>query len=251
MTSLPRLILPAIALLAFSTTSVRAETFDEVKKQIHEKVSKYKSLSYKIDVQSEMDTPQFKMKSSTQQAAQFVNKGDTVLARMETNSSSAQKMGEEEMKYDSKSLDVCDGKEWYTLVDQMGQKSATKRKADMKKDGNPFDPMGGFKLMEENFEIKVLPDETVNGKPAWVFEMKLKPGNPAAAMMGKTLAYYDKETGISIKGVSFDPAGKPTTTSTTSDVKINEDIPADKFVFKAPEGVKVQEVPDTIPPSMP
>lgn len=241
----------ALAVCAVTAVAVRAETIDEVKKKIHEKVSKYKSIQYTLEMKTDMDTPQFKMSSTTRQTAQFVNKGDKILARMESETSSTQKMGEQENKQEVKSLDVCDGNFWYSMADQGGEKTATKRKADVKKEGNPFDPQNGFKQMEEHFDVKLMPDETVNGKPAWVFEMKLKPGNPAASMMGRALAYYDKETGVSLKGVSFDPAGKPTSTSTTTDVKIDADIPADRFVFKAPEGVTVQEMPEQQMPSMP
>lgn len=246
-----RMIAIALAVCAVTTMSARAETIDEAKKKIHDKVSKYKSIQYKLEMKTDMDTPQFKMSSTTKQTAQFVNKGDKILARMESDINSVQKMGEQESKQDVKSLDVCDGTYWYTLADQGGEKTATKRKADVKKEGNPFDPNFGFKQMDEHFDVKLLPDETVNGKPAWVFEMKMKPGNPAAAMMGRALAYYDKETGISLKGVSFDPAGKPTSTSVTSDVKIDADIPADRFTFKAPEGVKIQEMPEDQAPAMP
>jgi outer membrane lipoprotein-sorting protein len=42
--------------------------------------------------------------------------------------------------------------------------------------------------------------------------------------------------------VANGPDGKPMTTMTYTDIKINPDIPADRFVFKAPEGVQVQDM---------
>src|SRR5262249_17648891 len=119
-----------------------------------------------------------------------------------------------------------------------------KQKWDPKTSVNPFDALNSFKLQEQNFNLKLLPDEKVDGKPCWAIELVIK--DPAArAMMGRTVTYYDKNNGIGVKSVTTDKDGKVTTTSTTTDIKLNADIKPDKFVFKAPEGVKVQDLTAT------
>jgi outer membrane lipoprotein-sorting protein len=231
-------------LVLFCVGQVRAETIDDVKKKIHAKVSTYKSLEYKANYTMDVNMPQMSMKSTTEQTAQYQNNGDKVLGRLETTTKSEQRMGDQSSKTESKSVDISDGQFAYTVSETDGMKSASKRKADLTKDLSPFNALASFKLMEEHFAIKLLPDETVDGKAAWVLELKAK--DPAqSALVGRTLSYYDKETGISVKSMSYDPSGKPTTTSMTKDIKINSTINPDRFVFKAPPGVEV--VDSTVP----
>lgn len=227
---------------------VRADTLEDVQKKIHAKVSTMKSLEYTLDLKTEMTMQQVTIKSTTRQTAQFARKDDQVLARIETTSSTSQKMGDQEQSYDTKSTDVSDGKYWNNLVERMGQQMATRRKVNPENEPNPFNALLSFKLLAESFEIKLLPDETVDGKSAWVLETKPKEGVDPTNIMGRSLSYYDKETGLSIRGVNYDPNGKVVSTSVLTNVKINSDINPDRFVFKAPPGVTVMEQPDFNPP---
>lgn len=240
-------VFAALIICAAGASKAAAETLEDVKKKIHEKVSAMKSLEYKLEMTTEMDMPQMAIKSSTKQTAQFVNKGDHVLARMETSSSTTQKMGDQEQKYDSKSLDVCDGKFWYNLSEQMGQQMATKRKIKPEGDPSPFNALASFKQLAEAFEVKLMPDETIDGKPAWVLETKPKPGTDPMNVMGRSLSFYDKETGVSIKGENYDTNGKIVSKVKTTDIKINSQIDPAKFEFKPPPGVQVMEQTTEMP----
>lgn len=82
-------------------------------------------------------------------------------------------------------------------------------------------------------ELKVLPDSSSDGRAAWVIEATPKPDQ---AGQGKTVVHYDKESGQMIKMVAYSPDGKPMTTMTFSDIKVNDKISPDRFVFKAPPG---------------
>lgn len=217
-----------------------AETLDEVKKKIHDKVSSYKSLEYKGYATTDFNSPQFSSKTTTEISAQYVRQGDKILGRTESKVNSEQKMGDQATKSAVQITSISDGQFDYTIQDTDGTKTATKSKAAMTKELNPFNTLGMFKTMEESYDVKILADETVDGKPAWVFEMK--PKDPAAAAtMGRTISYYDKETGISTKSTTYDPAGKPMSTFITKDIKINSNINPDLFVFKAPPGVEVMD----------
>ena len=51
--------------------------------------------------------------------------------------------------------------------------------------------------------------------------------------------YYCKKTGIQLKSVDLNLAGEVVRERVVTDLKVNEDIPADRFVFKPPPGIKV------------
>ena len=87
--------------------------------------------------------------------------------------------------------------------------------------------------------LKVLQDKSVDGHSVWVIEAMPKSDIP----QGRTVMYFQQTTGQMIKMVAYSPDGAPMTTMTHSDVKVNPSITADRFVFDAPPGVVVQEMP--------
>jgi len=123
---------------------------------------------------------------------------------------------------------------------------AQKQNVDAQTANNPFDGETTFQALEKFYTLKLLPDETVDGKPCHVIEMI--PTDPAMrASMGRTVSYHDKKTGVSIKNVSYDGDGKVTSTTLTTNIKIDEKVDPAQFVFKAPPGVTVQDLTKETP----
>ena len=227
-----------VACLVFAGAA-RAESLDDVKTKIHDMVSKYKSIQFKMKLNNDTSMAGFSMKMDSDMALEAVNKGDTWMSHTETKVKTFQKMGDQEQKSDTKMTVVDDGAYVWTLS-ETPDKSVTKSKHDGKM-GNPFDPKSGWKMVEESFKLELMPDETVDGKPMWVIAME--PKDPSMKMMvGKSMTYYDKKTGIAMKTVTNGPDGKKTGESTTTDVKINDAISADRFKFTPPAGVEVQDM---------
>ena len=168
----------------------------------------------------------------------YQKQGNKLMSRTEQTSETEQDFGGQKMKMKSHTLTVEDGEFSYSYTNTNGQKAAVKQKLDPKTRMSPFDAMTGFKIMEETFVVKLLPEATIEGKPTYVLEASPK-DEAMKAHMGKTVSYYDKKTGIAIKTVSYDPKGKVINTATTSDIQINKPIKSDLFVFKAPEGVQM------------
>ena len=70
-------VVAAIVASCILSGAARADTLEEVKKSIHEKSAKFKTLQYKMRTEYEMETPQMKMKSTTTIMAQYMRKGDS------------------------------------------------------------------------------------------------------------------------------------------------------------------------------
>jgi outer membrane lipoprotein-sorting protein len=147
------------------------------------------------------------------------------------------KMGEQEQKQETETLTVADGEYSYSLVEQFGQQMATKQKIDETQSFFPDDKF--FERLGEEFTLKQLKEEKVNGKPTYVIEATPKEESGS----GKQVYYFDQKSGMVVKVQIYSPDGKPLTTMTLSNVELNVDIPAERFEFEAPEGVTVQEVP--------
>lgn len=234
------ILIGAAVFLAF--TPAYGETLEAVKKKIHERTSRLKTLSYKSRFVSVMQTPEMTIKSENDQVAQFMRQGDQVFSRIEVASNTMQKFGDREEKILSTMLMVSDGHYQYTYSESGGQKTAYRQKLDPAKQVNVFDTHKLFADLERNFQIKVLPDGTVDGRSCFVLEMT--PKDPVALQgISKTVSYFDKEDGIIRKSDTYDKDGKNTTSSTTTEVKVDAAIPAERFKFKAPEGVTIQDMP--------
>ncbi|HWL95054.1 MAG TPA: sigma-E factor regulatory protein RseB domain-containing protein [Phycisphaerae bacterium] len=229
-------------LVGLSATSGRAEDFKAVKKAIHDKISKLESFSYKMHSTQDMNNPSYQSKTVSDAAIEYVRKGGKVLYRTEMNTKMDVKMGDTEQKTDMKMIAVHDGEYTWSYSENNGQKSATKQKGDPAAAMNPFDALTSFKESEKMFAIKALPEEKVDGKACWVLEMMPK-DESMKQFTGRTLAYYDKETGISLKIVAHDPQGKVMSTTTMTELKTNPSISPDRFKFTPPAGVEVMEIP--------
>ena len=218
--------------LAFSSAAVSAETVEEVSKKIAAASEKLNSFSAKTKMVIEMKQEGFSMVSTTDGTTEMLRKGSDFLLRSENKSVSETNVGGNVTKQESSVLYVTDGSFAYSISEATGTKSAQKMKLE-KPDVDPF------KVWRNTAELKVLPDSSSDGRAAWVIEATPKPDQSG---QGKTVIHFDKESGQMIKMVTYTPDGKPMSTMTYSDIKINDKISPDRFIFKAPPGVEVQDL---------
>jgi len=218
--------------LALSSAAVSAETVEEVSKKIAAASEKLNSFSAKTKMVIEMKQEGFSMVSTTDGTTEMLRKGGDFLMRSENKSVSETNVGGNVTKQESSVLYVTDGSFAYSISEATGTKSAQKMKLE-KPDVDPF------KVWRNTAELKVLPDSSSDGRAAWVIEATPKPDQSG---QGKTVIHFDKESGQMIKMVTYTPDGKPMSTMTYSDIKINDKISPDRFIFKAPPGVEVQDL---------
>jgi outer membrane lipoprotein-sorting protein len=217
--------------LTFGTAVASAETVEEVGKKIAAANDKLTSFSAKTKMVMEMKQEGFSMTGTTEGTTEMLRKGSDLLMRVENKSVSETNVGGNVTKQDGYSLAINDGAFMYTLSEMAGVKSAQKN-TPVKPDTDPL------KMWKAMGELKLLPDATVEGRAAWVIEATPK----AETGQGKTVMSFDKESGQMIKMINHSPDGKPMNTLTVTDIKVNDKLSPDRFVFKAPPGVEVQDM---------
>lgn len=218
--------------LAFAGAAVSAETVEEVGKKIAAASEKLNSFSAKTKMVTEMKQEGFSMVSTTEGTLELLRKGGDFLMRAENKGATETTVGGNVTKQESSVLMVNDGSFAYTVSETSGAKSAQKMKME-KPDTDPF------KVWRTTADVKVLPDSSSDGQACWVIEATPKSGQ---AGQGKTVLHFHKDSGQMIKMIAYTPDGKPMSTMTYSDIKINDKISPDRFVFKAPPGVEVQDL---------
>lgn len=232
------------ALLGFTVAASGAETLESVEKKIAEQLAKHKTLCFKSKSTSDIQTAGMKMKMTAASTNEFARRPENKwVSRTESKTSTARAIGDEkEEKEDATTLAIFDGQFMYVLTEMPKQKTAMKMKPDPKSSINPLDGKAMFEQLHKDYDLKLLPDETVDGKDTYAIEAVAKKREEAGEVFAKVVNCYDKKTGVAVKSVVYDKAGKVMTTSTTTDIKTDADIPADRFVFKAPPGVEVMDM---------
>ena len=131
---------------------------------------------------------------------------------------------------------VCDGEFLYSVAEEYGEKTAAKYKPDPAQFG---EPKAVLENLEKHFNIKLLPEQKVDGLDCVVFE--LTPKNPETSPTARTISYFRKDVGLNIKNSSYDKEGKEAFVSVTSGIEINVSVDVDKFKFTPPAGVTVED----------
>jgi outer membrane lipoprotein-sorting protein len=216
------------------------QSLEDVEKKIADAMAKHKTVQYESKFTQDTKTQDFEMTASGTSTVAYKKTGENgYLSRTEFKQKSKTKAkGQPERTDEMTSLMISDGKFSYALTTSGQQKQAFKNKIDPQNDVSPFDAAALFKIQHKASTLKLLPDETIDGHSCYVIETtpKSTEENPTYAKM---VTHYDKKTGLSLKSVCFDKAGKIVMSSETTDFKVDADIPADQFVFKAPAGVEV------------
>ncbi len=215
-----------------------ADDLESVQKALAAKSAAMKSCTYKSTSTIVSEAP-VKSRTETVGTDELLKKDGKWLHRMESKSTSVMEVGGQERKTESTVLVVSDDKYIWTLSESQGQKMVIKNRV---AEGQNMAVGEGFDALRKDYDLKLLPDETVEGKAAWVIEATPKKGAPAA-QAGMTMRYYyDKDSGMMVKMVGKSVDGKTTMTTIVKDLKLNPDISADRFVFKVPEGVQVMDM---------
>ena len=243
-----RLCCALVAGLVFSGAARAADTLEDIEKKILAQAEKNKTLSARTATSSEIEATGMRMKSKAEGTYEVARRGEKTLLRMESKSSGTTKIGDQpETKSEDKSLVIADGEFYYTLTETAGQKMAMKMKLDPSK--SSVTSKEGFDQMHKNYNLKLLPDEKIEGQEVYVIEATPKKAQPDTTELNKY--YYAKETGVLVKAVteSKGEQSKSKVTFSLSEVKPNADIKPERFVFKAPEGVAVMDMTkiDTAP----
>lgn len=233
----------ALLVMAFlvlgSAVAWSQATLESVEKAIAEKSAGHTAWQGKVVTEQNMQTPDMKMEGRGESTFEYMKKGDKWLYRMEGKSRNKSTAAGQEQTQDITMLTICDGEFVYTLSDTQGQKSAMKMKAP--EDLSLVSDKAMFDTLSKEHTLKLLPDESVDGKKCWVIEATPKQAAPPGTA-AVVVTYYDQDSGMSLKSIAKDSAGKTVFSSVTTDVKVDPKIAPERFVFKAPEGVQVMDM---------
>lgn len=214
-----------------------AQTLEEVEDKLIAASEKLKSFTADMRMEMDMTTAGMTMKTTTTGTTEFMRDGDKVYSRSEMVSSMTMVMSGQETKTDSKILSIMDGEFSYVLTEQMGQQTAMKSKIDPKQTG--FGYKGMFKDYGASGTVALAASESVDGQDCYVIEVTPAQAGPQS---GPTKFYFSKDNAMMLKMVTMDAAGKPFSTMTMTNAKINPGLDVSRFKFTLPAGVQLMDM---------
>lgn len=229
-----------ISLSPFARPASAAEpTLKDVKKQISAKLKKIKTLQLSIQIEEnrkyEMYDHQYRREKTATGTLMLERRDKTFVCRYQWKSRTKDYEDNDPDPYDNsfEAIRITDESHSYesSREHHLDPWRYVKGKRSLRL--NLLDPKNRYP--KDQFEQKLLPDEDVDGAKAWVIEMipkqKRFDRDPA-----KTRVWFDQKTGVEIKNVDYNDAGKVQETRTFKDVKINEKIDPAQFKFDLPPG---------------
>lgn len=164
-----------------------------------------------------------------------MKKGERLLVREEGRTSGMERRtGGATRKIESALKQIHDGEYVHILTDAFDRQSLYKRKQT-----SAHEAFGGrafFRTLHEAYTLQRLPDETLEGRPAFVLQAVPKSGG--SPLLEKAVHYLDKDTGLVVKSIMTSNDGRAQTTLTVANIKVDPPIPAERFIFVPLPGLK-------------
>lgn len=235
------------ALVAGGTAAASADELADVEKLLTEKYRELKSMRMKLKTVMDMSMEGYETRGESVSTMEWVRKDGKWYSRTETRDKSTTKIADEVQSSESSGLMVCDGEHVYSFSETDGQKHCTRTRAEPDADWN----RNPITMMRENHDLKLLPEESIDGTACYVIEARPKSGSQQAGLGGRSVQYFRKSDGLMIKMVSYTPDDKPLLTMTCSDLEVNVDIDPSRFKFVPPAGVQVIDLTQPEKPAEP
>ncbi len=232
-----------VALLLVAPAAVRAaESLEDVGRHLDDLVRQYRTIHYRIEVTTAPPAGSQTLGRLQQIDHEVLRLPDgRTLTRYATRTMTRRFVpGKGEQVEETGSLAIYDGRYFYEIRQTPKQVRATKTRLDR----SPHDPVGRLAQARQGFDAELLPERTFEGREVYAIQFLPLTDDPAT-MGQRMVSYIDRKTGLPIKTITYDEQGQAVSVAAVVDSKLNEDIPADHFVFHAPPGV---EVVDLTPP---
>jgi len=227
----------SLAVLTMTCQFVFAETAEDVIKKVNQLRSQHKTVQYTMNMVVELKQAGFELKATTTSEIHYMRIDDGYLMRNETTGVRETNREGVSDKSQTKTTQVIDGKYYWQYAE--GEMTGAKRKRVVKDRIPPFgDPLSTDSY--KRHDLKLLPEETIEGKEVWVLEIVPKKSG-SKATGSKTKEWIDRETGLTLKAITYNALGKIQSRVMFSDHKINEKIDQSVFEFEPPADAQVTD----------
>lgn len=224
-----------LAIASLATLPARGETLEEAEAALSAAYDKHRSIVANMGMSGSMAPMNVDAHMTGKGRYEMLHKDGKDLIRVEASSKTVFGRSDGAETVESHSLSVSDGVKCMNFIDQAGRKVVQPTGPEL---AQRLGGKAGFESIRKGHDIKLLPDDTIEGKPACVMEATLTEVNNNDPRRTRRL-YFDRGLGIMVKMVTLSPTGDIIDVMTITDIKTDVDIDAARFVFQAPPDATV------------
>ena len=236
-------------LLLTMECAMSQETLESLEQQLNEKWEKISAFTAQVKMTADITAKGIRMNTAME--------GPMVLERLPDGRSRYRTQMDGNIKigpfglmnFDTKSLMVSDGDVLYSETRSMNKITVTKTRADAKPEDAPGGGSSKLAAAQKKFDLKVLPEDTLRGRPVYVLQGKPKeaqqPDSPI--QIDRALFYFDKATGIQLRISVYDTSDNVITQLDFNNIRLNPRVDAKQFEYTPPPGAEI--VDNTAQPS--
>lgn len=231
----------AIALLSFSLANkaIAEDSIETIRNQAIAACARHESVSGKIRISADMIIAGATVNSESNGTYEHLRRGEKILFRVDTKNVILSKLQKREGRVDQDITTISDGQYCFTLTERKGRKPTATKAA----------PQPGQTVLADQYffqgiilrnELRILPDQKIEGKDTWVIEAT--PKIPDETQPAKSVYYIQKETGIRVKSTGHDATGKRIQLTALTDLKIDPKLDPRRFIMEIPDGVTIVDL---------
>lgn len=223
--------------LAVPPFAAAEDTLEDVQKRILEVWGRQKSLKATVEMKASMERGPQKIDSAGAGSVEMLRKGEIMMTRSELKTSGTRKQGEQEQKFESATTSVDNGEFVLSLEESQGNKRAVKG---ISGTTQTSDVARLFTALTREHNLKLLPNEKVGDVAVFVIEAERKAQGQFP--VAKMVLSFSQDHGYLVRNMLYTKEGTLLQQVMFSDVKVDADIPAERFTLQIPEGVQVTDM---------
>lgn len=232
------LVLSAIWLMTNRSFAAQ-ETLPSIQSQAIAATEKLESVSANMRINAMMKMGEADIESESNGTYEHQRHGNRIVFRIDLVNVVTSKLQGQMRKAEQTVLTMSDGAACYTVTTQAGRKP-TVTKSIPQPGQTIMADKHFFTSLKSSFNLRVLPDQTIENKKAWVIEAT--PKAASADQPARTLHYIQKESGLRVKSTGHDKSGRRIQLTALSQINLNPEIKPDRFLVELPDDVTIVDM---------
>lgn len=198
---------------------------------------KINSFTAHIDVRFDSSQGEAWVKSHTHGTMAYLIEEDRILYRIDmTIETTRIADGAEEKTVEPQTM-MSDGQYMYQIGERNGKKAAYKARIDKLQSSVPTPEF--FFFLHRDYDLSLLPDEEVDGKPCWV--IRAAKISEEEVLRIKTLTYFRQDIPLMVKTVNLDRFDNVMQVTHIKDIQVDVPVDRDQFEFRPEPDWDIQD----------
>jgi len=234
----------ALTLLGGTTWATEGETLEAVRADLLKRWDQVRSLSASLTVTSGEVPEAMVANLAARGTFEYVREGERRKVRVELTQRQFVIMKEGEPINEGTTITTIDDGEFnYRLIRSAEQQEAVKAPSD---EAAAMDTRWVFETLPKYYTLSLAAGDGSSSADAYVIEARPK---QAIQTLQKIVIHISRDRGIVVRTSVVGADDVALSTYRYEDLRINELIPAERFIFNPPEGIRITEVGAAAPAS--